>query len=76
MLKKDAVRAVSAELAKAREQYPPFHSNHEGWAVIKKEVDELWEIVKQEDPFVLNLKMRKEAIQLAAMALRFLIDRC
>lgn len=32
---------VKVELAAANEKFPPFHSMHEGWAVIMEELDEL-----------------------------------
>lgn len=34
---------VDKELAAANERFPQFHSQHEGYAVIKEEVDELKE---------------------------------
>ena len=34
---------VSIELKSANEKFPPFHSDHEGYAVILEEVDELSE---------------------------------
>lgn len=34
---------VKIELAAANERFPQFHSTHEGYAVIKEEVDELKE---------------------------------
>lgn len=34
---------VKVELAAANERFPQFHSQHEGYAVIKEEVDELKE---------------------------------
>lgn len=34
---------VKVELAAANERFPQFHSAHEGYAVIKEEVDELKE---------------------------------
>ena len=37
----DDVRAlVDKELAAANERFPQFHSAHEGWAVIKEEMEE------------------------------------
>lgn len=36
-------RLVDVELAAANERFPQFHSQHEGYAVIKEEVDELKE---------------------------------
>lgn len=67
--------SVMEELGKAREKFPPFYSAHEGWAIIKEELDELWEVVreKQSTPGRGD-RMRKEAIQIAAMAMRFLLD--
>ena len=46
------VRAlVDKELAAANERFPPFHSAHEGWAVILEEVDELKAEVKQVEEY-------------------------
>ncbi len=61
---------VLEELAMAMKNWPPFNSNHEGFAILKEEVDELWEEVK----FGTVSRMREEAIQVAAMAIRFVHD--
>lgn len=37
---------VKVELAAANERFPQFHSQHEGYAVIKEEVEELSEAVQ------------------------------
>jgi hypothetical protein len=68
---------VQDELVNAMDNFPAMRSAHEGYAVLKEEVDELWEAVrmKQRDPGRLP-QMRKEAVQVAAMAMRFLIDIC
>jgi len=69
----DVMDGVLAELTYAMGEYAPMHSPHEGWAVIKEEMDELWEYVRQwpkHDPEA----MRKEAKQVAAMAIRFMLD--
>lgn len=72
-----ALDGICEEFERACEKFPPMHSNHEGYAVIKEELDELWrEIMRHHDPFSSTPKMETEAIQLAAMALRFLVDRC
>ena len=42
---------VEIELAAANERFPPFHSAHEGWAVILEEVDELKAEGKQEEGY-------------------------
>lgn len=68
-----AVFDVLAELHSAQVKHPiPFHSLHEGHSVLREEFEELWdEIIKQRVDVV---KVRKEAIQTAAMALRFLVE--
>ena len=67
----DALRLVRDEVLRAQEAHRPMHSEHEAYAVIKEELDELWEDVKSEGR-VGNSK--KEAIQTAAMAVRMLVD--
>lgn len=69
-----AIDEAAAELAKARAKFARFNSAHEGYAVLKEEVDELWDEVK--DRHANKDNMRKEAIQIAAMALRFVEDVC
>lgn len=69
-----AINEVSAELARAVRKFGAFHSGHEGYAVILEELDELWDEVKAKQQNV--AMMRAEAAQVAAMALRFMIDLC
>ena len=70
----NAINDVCMELTSAMERYPALGSYHEGWAVILEEVDELWDEVKLK-PLLRNPeKLRAEAMQIAAMALRFMID--
>ena len=66
--------AVSKELARTLAKFSPFHSTHEGYAVILEELDELWAEVKANTPYTPTHKMYKEAIQVAAMAIRFVHD--
>jgi hypothetical protein len=67
---------VADELGRALNKFEGFNSGHEGYAVILEELDELkeevWKNKKTRDP----AKMRAEAIQVAAMALRFVLDVC
>lgn len=70
------VAEILTELGRARKKFPPFHSHHEGYAVILEELDELWQDVKASKPGSDHAAMRKEAIQVAAMALRFVHDVC
>lgn len=67
------VTEVVTELEKAMTKHPTgMRSNHEGYAVLREEVDELWDEIKKQKPCPPCI--RKECIQVAAMALRFLID--
>lgn len=63
---------VGYELAAALKRFAPFNSPHEGWAVIREELDELWEHVKANDGR--GQDAVDEAIQIAAMATRYIID--
>ena len=76
MLYSEAQKLVISELAHAQVSYPKFNSAHEGFAVLLEEVDELkaevWKSPKKRD----MAAMRMEAAQVAAMALRFMIDCC
>lgn len=67
---------VHIEVSKATANWPLFNSAHEGFAVLLEEVDELkehvWTNQKRRD---LD-KMRSEAIQVAAMAIRFANEVC
>jgi hypothetical protein len=74
----DRIGALTAEVAhevhRAMRKHAAMHSGHEGYAVILEELDEMWDEVKRQkaDPVAL----RKEAIQVAAMAVRFVLDIC
>ena len=69
---------INDELDAAIRTFPPFNSAHEGYAVIAEELDELWQEVmanKGGTRLAINRDvMRREAIQVAAMAVRFIID--
>lgn len=75
-MNKELFNDINHEYLKASAKYPKFHSTHEGYAVIKEEVDELWEMVKANKGLYGNDEMKKEAIQIAAMAIRFINDLC
>jgi hypothetical protein len=58
-------------------KFPRMASPHEGYAILKEEVDELWEQVKrQHDAPGRKVNMYTEAMQVAAMAMRFIHDCC
>lgn len=66
-----AVAEVKREVETATANWLPFNSAHEGFAVLAEEVDELWAHVKTNQKRRDLVAMRKEAIQVAAMAIRF-----
>lgn len=70
----DAGNEVVSEICRAREKHGPMRGAHEGYAVLLEEVDELWAEVKAQK-FDRN-KARKEAIQIAAMAIAFAVEVC
>lgn len=65
-----ALLSIGRECYAASKKFVPFNSGHEGWAVIQEELDELWDAVKAND----MTHAREEAVQVGAMALRFIID--
>ena len=69
-----AIKSMTDEFRRAQDLFPKFHSNHEGYAVIKEEMDELWDEIKKEKGTKGNEAMKKELIQVGAMVLRFLND--
>ena len=66
--------AVIQEMIDATQKHGRFNSPHEGWGVIWEEVDELWDEVRAKVHD--KDKMRKECIQIAAMAFRYIMDVC
>ena len=74
-LQKASVDAM-AEADRATKVWPPMNSAHEAYAVLLEEVDELWAHVKCNQKKRDLAAMRKEAIQVAAVALRFAAECC
>lgn len=64
---------IAEEVRSAESKFPPFNSGHEGYAVIKEELDELWEEIKNNKRPGTYDRQRKEAIQVGAMAVRYLL---
>lgn len=63
---------VIDEVFAASDKHGPMNSPHEGHSVIREEFEELWEHVKNDTGD--TLQARKEAVQLAAMAIRYIYD--
>jgi NTP pyrophosphatase (non-canonical NTP hydrolase) len=72
----DVTAMAYREASQAMDNWPTFNSAHEGFAVLKEEVDELWDQVKVNQKKRDLTKMRDEALQVAAMALRFAAEVC
>jgi hypothetical protein len=70
----DATGEVVLELSRAISNYPSMLSPHEGWAIIHEELEELWELVRKQQAHHDLSAMRKEACQIAAMGIRFMVD--
>ena len=67
----DYIAQVHAELVRAQTKHPtPMRSTHEGYGILLEEVDEMFDAIKGND----LTAARKEAVQVAAMAVRFLVD--
>jgi hypothetical protein len=72
-----AIELVREELTRAQHAHHGFHSGHEGYAVIREELDELWDAIKTTKGYTTyDGRVGYEAVQTAAMALRFLVDLC
>lgn len=69
-----SIKTIIAEYNHIIIRHAPFHSTYEGWALIKQKVDELWEEIKKEEAGDSKEVMMKEAAQIGAMAMRFIID--
>jgi len=68
----DAANSILQEYFRAATIHPPMHSAAEGYAILLEELDELWDEIKKRNPD--KEELRKEAIHVGAMALRFLVD--
>jgi len=69
-----ALKLVKDELRRATSDYGTFASCHEGYAVILEELDELWAEIKANSGT--THRATSEAVQTAAMAIRYLMDLC
>lgn len=68
----EALIEFQDEYLNARTKFKPMNSAHEGYAVLLEELDEMWEEIKNNDPKA----MRKEALQVGAMILAFVLEVC
>ena len=66
-----ALSDIATEVEQAVARYPGFNSAHEGHSVVQEEYEELWEHVKADTGY--SEAAYKEAMQLAAMAVRYMV---
>lgn len=66
------VARVAEEVERAERKHPAMNSPHEGYAVLLEEVDELWDEIKRDEGRATAAQI--EAIQVAAMAVRYLLN--
>lgn len=66
----EALRLIREEMLQASKVHGGFRTMHEGYAVMLEEVDEVWDEVRRGN----RIAASSEALQAAAMALRFVID--
>lgn len=76
-LNESTIKMISEELKSIPEKFHKnFNSNHEGFAVLLEEVEELKKEMfwgeKNHTPIILKERIRDEAIQVAAMAVRII----
>lgn len=77
-----AFSTILDEYTRATGKFGAFHNAHEGYAVLHEETDELWDAVKMgksdldKKGRTREQALEEEAIQVGAMALRFLVDVC
>lgn len=67
---------VAAEYRRTAAAYGRLHSAHEGYALILEELDELKEEIWKHPRRRSRSAMFKEAVQVAATTVRFVIDVC
>lgn len=62
---------VKNEVIFASEKFPPYHSLHEGYAIMLEEFNELWDEIKQKERDLTSIY--SETKQVACTAIRFMI---
>jgi hypothetical protein len=68
----DFLEKIRIEYKRSRQQFSPFHSGHEGYAVVLEELDEVWECVKNKEKTLEDL--HSELVQVAAMACAMFVE--
>ena len=71
----DVLNAIRSEVIRAKGIFPGnFVNQHEAYAVILEEIDELWDEIKKNQRNYDLIAQKKEATQAAAMLVRLLVE--
>lgn len=65
-----AIKALLSQLTRDFRDYAPISSQHEGFALLKERLDQLWQFVQRRE----REEAMHEALLLAAVAMRFVIE--
>ena len=66
----DVLHEIHCEIERARVHSDKFANMHDAYAVILEELDEVWDITRQKKRDRDPVALRKELIQVAAMAVK------
>lgn len=67
-----SLKLFKKEYKRACKLYSKFNSNHEAYAVIKEELDELWDEIRKNKGINGNEQIKHELIQIGAMVVKYL----
>jgi NTP pyrophosphatase (non-canonical NTP hydrolase) len=71
----EAIIVIREAYESAMTQHPkPYNSQHEAFAILKEEVDELWEEIRKKDRN--RAAVRLELTHVGAVVIRFLVEQC
>lgn len=73
MRAEDAIQEIVQEFGRATKMHGMFPTAHHGYGAILEELDELWDEIKKKAKRRSRDKV-KEARQVGAMAMRFMVD--
>ena len=71
-MREGILKAINSEVDRAKCHGEKFASLHEAYAVILEELDEVWDITRQKRRDRSAVELRKEFVQIGAMAVKAL----
>lgn len=70
------ITEIKTEYERSKKLYNDFNSNHEAYAVILEELDEVWDEIKKTKEIRGNENIHKELIQVGAMVVKYIENLC